>query len=165
MSLNTFPQQFCSGSYTDNPLLFSGRNNMAEEEEMALADRIRTVIAEMEGKEYGKQARLAKIAGCGRAVVNHWLSGVQGEISFDHANAIANQLGYRVEWLMQGKGPKKKGDPENSVSTGTLFLTHVTPEEMTLITLYRGATPMGKQMIEAMCRSAEQDPELGDRSE
>lgn len=137
---------------------------MAEEEEMALADRIRVVVAEMEGKDYGKQARLAKIAGCGRSVVNHWLSGVQGEISFDHANAIANALGYRVEWIMQGKGPKKKGDPEQTIATGSLFLTHVTPEEMTLITLYRGATSMGKQMIEAMCKSAEQEPESGNRS-
>ena len=123
---------------------------------MALADRILTVLAGMDGQEYGKQSRLARHAGCGRSIVNHWLSGAQKEIAFEHAQNIANDLSYRVEWVMQGKGPKKKGDTAKPEPDSEKFLADVTVEEMRLITRYRGATAVGRALIEMACQGASQ---------
>jgi hypothetical protein len=152
--MNAFPQQHTKKrfeSYTQNLLPFSAENNMSEDT-MALADRIRVILGDMDGSEYGKQARLAKIAGAGRPVVNHWLSG-QKSINSDHALAICNTLGYRIEWLLEGKGPKKKGEKESDVQDeGKMFLTHVTPAEMEILTAYRAASPMDRTLIETLCR-------------
>lgn len=123
---------------------------------MALADRIRTILGDMDGPEYGKQARLARIAGCGRPVVNHWLSNEQQRITSEHAVRIASALGYRLEWLLEGKGPRKKTDTEtvSDSSDSPMFIVHVSPMEMTLLSAYRAATAMGKSMIESICKSA-----------
>jgi transcriptional regulator with XRE-family HTH domain len=128
-----------------------------------LADRVQTIIQEMDGKEYGKQTRLAEIAGCARAVVNHWLSGVQEEIRYAHARDIAKKLGYQLDWVISGIGPKRDGTQdqellalteenpsividaahaEDAISLSAqggnhLFLNYVTGDEMRLITTYR----------------------------
>lgn len=138
-------------------------NNMkSRTEPMALADRIRQIILEMDGNDYGKQARLAEIAGCGRPVVNHWLSGQQGKINVKHALAIAAKLGYRVEWIVEGKGPRKKGETETSIDVNEsgqekLFLYHVTQKEMEMISNYRSADPMDQTMIEHLCKRSARD--------
>lgn len=126
---------------------------------MALADRIRQIILEMDGNDYGKQARLAEIAGCGRPVVNHWLSGQQGKINVKHAMAISARLGYRVEWIVDGRGPRKKGEPETPIDVNAgnsaqekLFMFHLTQKEMEMISEYRSADPMDQQLIEHLCR-------------
>lgn len=122
---------------------------------MALADRIRTILAEMDGPEYGKQARLAKIARCGRPVVNHWLSGNQEKINAAHAMGIANALDYRVEWVLEGKGPKRKNErdtgPDYSEAGEPLIMIHVTQQEMEILMAYRAADPIGRNTIEHIC--------------
>lgn len=130
---------------------------------MNLADRTRLILQEMAGRDHGKQTRLAEIAGCARAVVNHWLSGAQEEMRYDHASKIAKKLGYRIDWLIAGRGPKRDGDqdqgmmildeespssivsvapaeepkPASAQSSNDLFLNYVTHDEMRLITIYR----------------------------
>ncbi len=143
-------------------LNFGRENNKMKSrtDPMALADRIRQIILEMDGNDYGKQARLAEIAGCGRPVVNHWLSGQQGKINAKHALAIAAKLGYRVEWIMEGKGPRKKGEAEinvNESSSEKLFLYHVTQKEMEMISDYRSADAMDKTLIEHLCKRSARD--------
>lgn len=134
------------------------KNNMSEL--MALSDRIRTVLLEMEGPDYGKQAKLAEIAGAGRPVVNHWLSGQQGKINPKHALAISAKLGYRVEWLMEGRGPKKKDDPDIEVPSSSgekLFMVHVTQKEMEILSAYRSADQMDRTVIEHLCLRSARD--------
>jgi hypothetical protein len=134
----------------------SEKNNMAKKslDAMALADRIRTVLAEMPGPEYGKQARLAEIARCGRPVVNHWLSQKQDKINGKHAMNISAALGYRIEWLMEGKGPKKKGEPAEAESEeNKLFMVHVNAKEMEILSAYRAASPMDRALIEHVCQT------------
>lgn len=130
---------------------------------MALADRIRTVLNQMDGPEYGRQARLAEIAQCGRPVVNHWLSQAQKNINSKHALAISAALGYRVEWLMEGRGPAREvlgearpvAQEQEAQNVGSspkanpdLFLTHVTVEEMHLLTFCRTYPEAGKRLRE-----------------
>lgn len=137
--------------YTQFPLPFRTENNMTDDT-MALADRIQAILGDMDGPEYGKQARLAKIAGAGRPVVNHWLAG-QTKIKSEHALAIANYFGYRVEWVLEGKGPRKKGEKEmEEAGNDKLFIVHVTAEEMALLSAYRAASPMDRSVIELVCK-------------
>ena len=128
-------------------------------ETMALADRIRIVMASMEGVERGKQTRLSGIAGAGRGIVNHWLTGEIKTISFDHALAISKAFGYRTEWLIQGRGPMREaGADTDEASTGLeKFAVDVTLEELRLLTRYRGASAMGRALIETVCQSAPQE--------
>lgn len=124
------------------------KKNMTET--MALADRIKTVIIEMSGPDYGKQARLAEIAKCGRPVVNHWLSGQQGKINIKHALKLSDALGYEVKWLVEGKGPKKKGEKQVDADEGgeTLFMLHVTQQEMDIVMAYRAAETMDRTLMD-----------------
>lgn len=145
------------GIYAQNLLPFGTENNM-NEDTMALADRIRIILGDMDGPEYGKQARLARIAGAGRPVVNHWLSGDQVKIKSEHALALANHFGYRLEWLLDGKGPKKRGEKEvEEGNSEKLFIVHVTAEEMTLLSAYRAASPMDRSIIETICKRTPQE--------
>lgn len=132
---------------------------MTSNEEMALQDRIRLVITEMEGREHGKQTRLAEIAQCGRPVVNHWLSGVQKEISYEHAKRISDRLGYRLEWLMDGKGPKRPGDrePEPVQQDAEALYMKLSIDELKLITHFRAATPEGRSFILMAAANVQKD--------
>jgi transcriptional regulator with XRE-family HTH domain len=125
-----------------------------QEERMALADRIRGIIAEMPGPEYGKQARLARIAGTGRPAVNNWLS-AQKSISEEHAKRICDELGYRVEWLMEGKGPRRKGEHEMQQAEDALQVVHVTAKEWELVQAYRRSSTIGRSFIESACQFAQ----------
>jgi hypothetical protein len=162
--MNAFPQQHTRkrfDSFTQNLLPFVADNNMSEDT-MALADRIRVILGDMDGPEYGRQARLAKIAKVARPKVTHWLTG-QKSINSDHALAICNTLGYRLEWLLEGKGPKKKGDKDADTAEGEkMFLAHVTSAEMEILTAYRAASPMDRAMIETLCKRT--PPEEGRNS-
>jgi hypothetical protein len=131
---------------------------------MNLADRIEVVLQDMQkatGREHGTKANLARIAGCSGPVVNHWLNGEQQTMGYEHAERISKALGYRVNWLMSGKGPKKE-DEQDGPSAGVelptlladaglvedptplpaqggndLFLNYVSRDEMRLISIYR----------------------------
>lgn len=162
--MNTFPQHYRSKISLQAVLPFAAENNMKkrEEERLALADRIRDIIAEMPGPEYGKQARLARIAKTGRPAVNNWLSG-QKSISLEHATLICDELGYRVEWLMEGKGPRKKGESELRAVEDALQVVHVTSKEWELVQAYRRSTALGRSFIENACQFAakQEDPGKG----
>lgn len=147
MMLNTIAQGKFKVPYTQSPLPFADQK-MSGKQAMALKDRIRVVIAEMEGREYGKQTRLAELAGCARAVVNHWLSGVQVEIKYDHAKNIADKLGYRLDWIMEGRGQKRESAKEPAQAKQADLLMRLSVDELKIITHYRAANPTGKSIIE-----------------
>lgn len=122
---------------------------------MALQDRIRQILQDMEGQEYGKRARLAAIAKCGKPVVTHWLNG-QEKIKEEHAMNIANALNYRLEWVLSGKGPRRKGETEtiefsDEHSGEELKLIHVSARELEILNAYRIASPMERTIIEHLC--------------
>lgn len=117
---------------------------ITEDDLMALKDRIRTIMSEMEGPERGKQTRLAAAAGVERQVVSNWLSGAASEMRYESAKNLEDALGYCVEWLMRGKGARKKSA---APMEGEMFSTFVTLDENRLLTRFRAATPMGKQLI------------------
>jgi hypothetical protein len=139
---------------TQKPLPFAHhKNNMNDV--MALADRIRIILSDLDGPEYGKQARLAEIARCGRPVVNHWLSHKQETISSKHAMNIAAGLGYRVEWLMEGRGPRRKDSSEIDEEVRTeqpppkeaTFMVQLSEEEMQVIMAFRKADSMDRAVM------------------
>jgi hypothetical protein len=128
------------------------------ENAMSLSERVQIILQEMEGREHGKKAALARIARCSGPVINHWVNGTQEEMNFEHATRIANELGYRVQWIMNGTGPKRVGEqnvepiavkpghtPAASVATEQkiptqdeeMFLVHVNLDELRLLTSYR----------------------------
>lgn len=121
---------------------------------ISLADRIRLILSDLDGPEYGKQARLAEIARCGRPVVNHWLTHKQESISSKHAMNIAHALGYRMEWVMNGSGPRRSSDADTGASKDEqvtaqepTFVIHLSEEEMQLITAYRKADAMDRAVM------------------
>ena len=125
----------------------------------SLSERTRLILQEMDGKEHGKQARLAEIAGCSWAVVNHWISGERREMRHADAERIAKALGYRVDWLMHGTGPERnagqgavtveaapftpsgaspvKKEQPQPAQDRELLLVYVTFDELRLLTSYR----------------------------
>jgi hypothetical protein len=151
---------------------------MKIEENMALKDRVDLILKEMDGREHGKKAKLARIAGCSGPVINHWLNGDQHEMNFEHAQRIAAELGYRVGWLMTGKGPRRPSAGEDVLQDGLDFGTEaknaeeqavaiedsesdlyirVSADELKLITRYRNATKAGKSFIEMASITAPKD--------
>jgi transcriptional regulator with XRE-family HTH domain len=114
-----------------------------------LAERLQRVLAEMDGPDHGKQSRLADIAGCKRATMSHYLKSAGAEIGYEYAKNIADGLGYRVDWLIAGRGEAKA--PRMKV-VPAVALTYVDDEELALLTNYREATEAGKEYIR---RSAE----------
>ena len=72
-----------------------------------LQERIFQILEEMEPPERGKQSRLARIAGVSRGLVNQWLNGTIDSIGYDYAKNIADQLGYRLEWVLKGEQPRR----------------------------------------------------------
>jgi hypothetical protein len=157
-----------SKSFIKNLVPFSDEKTMKIEEDMSLKDRVELILKEMTGREHGKKAKLARIAGCSGPVINHWLNDKQQEMNFEHAQRIASSLGYRVGWLMTGKGPRRPGPGEELLQDGLDFGTEtevaehadasqdpendlyikVSAEELKLITRYRNATKVGKAFIE-----------------
>lgn len=128
---------------------------MYKKRPMALQDRIRQILQDMDGPDYGKRARLAKIAKCGKPVVTHWLNG-QGKINTEHAMNIANGLNYRMEWITEGKGPRRKGETEtvefsDEESGEELKMIHVSLKELDILNAYRMADPMDRSVIEHLC--------------
>jgi hypothetical protein len=124
-----------------------------------LSDRVKKIIEEMDGKDHGKQSLLAEIAGVSRAIVNHWTTGVTASMDYRCAKQISEKLGYRVEWLMNGKGlaretsgearPVAQEQEAQNVSSlakpsHDLCLAHVTAEEMRLLTFCRTYPEAGK---------------------
>jgi hypothetical protein len=69
----------------------------------------------MPGKDHGKQTRLASIAGASKQVVNHWITGITTTMDYDYASIINQRLGYRIQWLITGKGPMRDGDDKDGV--------------------------------------------------
>lgn len=174
MPINNQTQQKHAKLFKKNLVLFGDLKTMLNEE-MALADRVQLILDELEGKTHGKKAKLARLAGVTPPVVNHWLGGDQLDMDFKHAQKLAATLGYRIEWLLTGKGPKRPGEGEELLRDGMqadapavaedrgiedqeddLYLK-VSSEELKLINRYRNSTKMGKLLIEAASIQAQKE--------
>lgn len=141
------------------PLPFGTYKKMNPLEEnadvMTLAERIRTVIRDMPGPDRGKQTRLAKIADESKQTVNHWLSGVVTVIQYEPARRICDHFGYRMDWLMLGKGLIRKDDKgDESAPTETMSLVFLTPQELEIITNFRTTDELGRAVIFAASAQA-----------
>jgi transcriptional regulator with XRE-family HTH domain len=177
MPINNQTQQQHTKLFRKNLLLFGDLKTMLNEEEMALADRVQLILDELEGNPHGKKAKLSRLAGCTPPVVNHWLGGKQQDMDFKHAQKLAAALGYRIEWLLTGKGPKRPGEGEELLRDGLhlvaaapaavedkgledqeddLYLK-VSADELKLINRYRNSTKMGKLLIEAASIQAQKE--------
>lgn len=67
----------------------------------SLSDRIREAM----GKR--SQAELARAAGVSDAAVTFWLDGTTKSLKGDTAVLLERETGYRANWLISGKGPKR----------------------------------------------------------
>lgn len=70
---------------------------------MSLAERISEAI-QHSGKS---NAEIARKTGKSAAAVTQWLSGETKSIKGDTAAALESVTGYRAQWLVSGKGPKR----------------------------------------------------------
>lgn len=133
---------------------------MADEEDMGLtlAERIRIVMRAMPGADRGKQVRLAKIADTSKQVVNHWLSTKTQDIGYDQAKRICDELGFRVEWLLKGKGPMRQDEPEDmSTNADKMLLQFLTQQEAELISDFRQLNELGRAVAIAAIKGAPKD--------
>ncbi|EIF30937.1 putative transcriptional regulator [Burkholderia sp. Ch1-1] len=71
---------------------------------MNLAERIQTVLDEVDGID---QVKLAEAAGVTKGTVNQWLTGQIKSIKLEYAVGIQERFGYNPVWLVMGKGSKK----------------------------------------------------------
>lgn len=134
------------------PVSFAGDNNMKKTKEneavMSLAERIRLVMKEMPGPDRGKQSRLSRIADESKQTVNHWLTERVTEIQYDAAKRISEELGFRIEWLLRGKGPIRKDDKDEPEAVAEkMQLVYLTQQEMEIITNYRSSDELGRAII------------------
>jgi transcriptional regulator with XRE-family HTH domain len=74
---------------------------------MAMGDRIREAI---EGSEKTK-AQIARECDVTGGAVSQWLSGNVQSLKADTALKLEAATGYRANWLLHGKGPKKATEP------------------------------------------------------
>lgn len=148
---------------TQLPLSFAGYKKMTNTDEMAqttLEQRIRKVLEDMPGPTRGKQVRLAKIADESKQLVSHWLKGVSKEIRYEAARRISEELGFRIDWLMRGKGPMKREEGEEvteAAPTESMQLVYVTNEEMEVITNFRSTDEIGRAIIRAAAVRSKKD--------
>lgn len=68
--------------------------------------RVAELVTAMGEPERGQQSRLAKIAGCTRAMVGKWLSGEAATMGYQYAKNIEAATGFRAEWIISGEAPK-----------------------------------------------------------
>lgn len=125
---------------------------------ISLAERIAIVISEMEGKDRGKNTRLAVLAGTTRGRVSQWLRNPAESMSYEYARNLERTLGYSLEWLMYGKGPKMAADAKKHAPSDR-FLSYVDMEEMILLDAYRHATAEGRRYILKSAELADKAPD------
>lgn len=87
---------------------------------MTLADRIREAMG-----TGMKPADLAREAGVTQAAVSQWLDGTTKSLKAEKAARIEAATGYRANWIVTGKGPKKVSEAESA------------PEDQQLLDEYR----------------------------
>lgn len=134
-----------------------------------LSERIRNVMDGLKGQDDEKRIALAEIAGVSTLLVEKWLNDRSAAIDYRCSKKIAEKLGYRTDWLMRGIGPVRQKKSVAPVAVGEthaqstqpvihpvaksddLFLTHVTDEEMRLLTFCR-IYPEAKQTFLEIAR-------------
>lgn len=145
---------------TQFPLPFAGHKKYTSHGETGeamddLQARIKKIIEEMPGPPRGKQVRLAKIAGEEKQTVNHWVQNRVKVIQYDPARRICEHFGYRIDWLMKGKGPMRISDKDEvSPTAENLALVYLTAEEQQIITEYRSTNDIGRAVIRAAAAQA-----------
>lgn len=73
---------------------------------MVLKDRIQEAIDQSEKTK----AEIARNCGVTNAAVTQWLSGDTANLKADKALALEIATGYRAQWILTGRGPKKLAD-------------------------------------------------------
>ena len=88
-----------------------------------LNERVLEVFAAMEEADVeGKTGALAKIAGVSSSAVSQWHSGETKTMGPKSAFAIERRLGFRAEWLMYGKLPKRTANVRSARVKGVVPL-------------------------------------------
>lgn len=150
---------------TQMPLSFASFKSPASsyevkerEQSMSLAARIQRIIDDMPPPVRGRQVRLAKIADVSKQMVNHWLRNVSTEIQYEPARRICDHFGYRMDWLVRGKGPMRIDDKDEEKPTAeTMALVYLTAEEQQIITDFRSTDEIGRTIIKAAAAKMKKD--------
>lgn len=114
-----------------------------------ISDRIKEILREMDGPERGRQTRLADIAGFSKALVGQLLNNPGQKLGHEYAKKIEDRLGWRADWILYGKLPKKAAE-EKSPKTGIDG-----DEIIELVLLYRQSTKEARTRILQYARSAD----------
>lgn len=95
------------------------------------------------------QGWLAEAVGVSDYAVSKWIS--TGKISRKNAIITAEKLQISVDELLSAN---KAGSTKTTATASALTLTYVDPQEMQLLTWYREANDIGKEIIKASCEHA-----------
>lgn len=114
-----------------------------------ISDRIAEILREMDGPERGRQTRLAEIAGFSKALVGQLLDNPSRKLGHEYAKRIEERMGWRADWLLYGKLPKKV-DEDASRRVGVDG-----DEIIELVLLYRQSTKDARARILQYARSAD----------
>lgn len=98
---------------------------------------------------------LAEQAGVSIAAVAKWKK--TGRLSREKVKPVAKALGISVGELLGEAPPEAAGRNELGVSGAELV--YATPDEIHLLTAFREATPMGRDVIKAAAIGAEKQPQ------
>ncbi|HWW05660.1 hypothetical protein [Collimonas sp.] len=118
-----------------------------------IGDRIKVILIELDGPERGKQTKLAKIAGCTKALIGQLMRNPGQELGYPYAKNIEKHLGYRVDWILNGTLPKFVREQELAPQE-----TNDLDELVELTLLYRQATGAARIRLMEFARSLEKVP-------
>ena len=117
-----------------------------------IGDRIKAILDETYGPVRGRQVRLAEIAGVTKARIGQLLRDPT-KMGHEHAKNIEQKLGYRADWLLYGKLPKRLTEQDLVLQESSEL-----NEVAELMFIYRQATDEARVELMAFARELDLVP-------
>lgn len=109
-----------------------------------LYDRLLEVCRD-EGVENPRGADICRVARLTSGRVSQ-IRGASGSAQLSAETlTILNKKGYRTQWLTEGRGPKKEGDPPATDEDASL--STATDDERRLLLMFRGVPPAHQEFV------------------
>lgn len=137
--------------YADSSRTLNGRRFRFLYMGEPLAERVRAILAEQKLRP----ADLVKVAEVSKGLVSQWLNDQRVSMGYAAAQRVHRKYGYAMDWLMEGKGPKKNGLDAKEPSVPASI--ELTPQETDLIARYRAADPRWQLSLRLLAALATED--------
>ncbi|WP_147375765.1 helix-turn-helix domain-containing protein [Noviherbaspirillum cavernae] len=118
------------------------------EEKMQFVARLVDVTSMLGYPEHGRQTQLASHYKVTQGAARKWFAG-ETMPSYEICADMCKRAQVHYEWLMTGRGTKSI-----HAAQPLLALVYLDPEELSIITAFREATPIGKASISTAAETA-----------